>query len=148
MPLNLPDLSLSLYSIPKNGSTTLWMWGYLLRTGEECEKDIYANGWMFDGQPEAESLLVRRDPVERFISGYRTSRDKRGLEVGFSEFVRRFPELMASNREWAHHFRTQADFFPELPLREVDHLFDLVLFSSQTLSVFTITIDFSTLWWR
>ncbi|MDF1711326.1 MAG: hypothetical protein P1U90_03765 [Akkermansiaceae bacterium] len=117
MPLNLPDLNLSLYSIPKNGSTTLWMWGYLLQTGEECEKDIYANGWMFDGPPEAESLLVRRDPVERFISGYRNSRDKRGLEVGFSEFVRRFPELMASNREWAHHFRAQADFFPESPLR-------------------------------
>jgi hypothetical protein len=93
------------------------MWGYLLQTGEECEKDIYANGWMFDGPPEAESLLVRRDPVERFISGYRNSRDKRGLEVGFSEFVRRFPELMASNREWAHHFRAQADFFPESPLR-------------------------------
>jgi hypothetical protein len=98
MPLNLPDLNLSLLPVPKNGSSTLWTWGDLLRTGEECEKDIYANEWMFDGPPEAKSLMVRRDPVERFISGYRNSWDKRGLDGGFSEFVRWCPAMVWQER--------------------------------------------------
>jgi hypothetical protein len=124
MPLNLPEHGLSLYPIPKNGSTTLWMWGFLLRTGEECQKDLYENGWMYDGPVESKTMMVRRDPVARFISGYRNSRDKRGLAMGFPEFVDRLPELMEEDGEIAHHFKAQEAYFPEKPLREVDYVFD------------------------
>lgn len=124
MPLNLPDHGLSLYPIPKNGSTTLWMWGYLLRKGEECTENIYDNDWMYDGDSEAITMTVRRDPVDRFISGYRNSRDKRGLTLGFSEFVKRLPELMEADSSVAHHFKAQYEFFPEKPLRDHDYVFD------------------------
>lgn len=79
---------------------------------------------MYEGEVQNETLIVGRDPVERFVSGYRNARDKRGLELDFAEFVQRFPELMAANRDWAHHFRAQWEFFPEHPLDQIDHVFD------------------------
>jgi len=58
-----------------------------MRTGITSEGNIYDHGWMCDGEVEPETMMIRRDPVARFISGYRNFRDKRGWWMGFAEFV-------------------------------------------------------------
>jgi len=124
MPVQLPDQGLSLFTIPKNGGTNLWMWSLLMRTGTPCEGNIYDHGWMCDGEVEPETMMIRRDPVDRFISGYRNFRDKRGWWMGFAEFVERMPELIVTNGDLRHHLAPQSDYFPWMPLEKVDHIFD------------------------
>lgn len=129
MPVNFPDQGLSLFSIPKNSGTTLWMWSLFIRTGKKVvDANIYDHGWMCDGDIEPESVMIRRDPVDRIISGYRNLRDKRGLWMEFGELVEKVPELIKS--EWGnrHHFAPLSDYFPWMPLGKADHVFDFTDF--------------------
>jgi hypothetical protein len=87
LPIHLPDADLSIYTIPKNGGTTLWAWVYFVRTGGQLPfGNVYDETWLSDGPLMQRKLIVRRDPVDRFISGYRNFRDNRGLTLGFDEF--------------------------------------------------------------
>lgn len=124
MPVQIPSLGLSFFTIPKNGGTTLWHWSHWLRTGREVEGNVYHQGWMCDGEVERETVIVRRDPVERFVSGYRNFRDKRGLSMGFDRFVTEIPRLIRSDGDIRHHFAPQSDYFPWMPLAKVDHVFE------------------------
>lgn len=123
-PANLPELGLSVLTIPKNGGTTLLHWIHFLRTGRNSSENVYQQKWLFEGGLLGETLIVRRDPVERFISGYRNFRDKRGLELGFDDFVRQVPELVLDDDDLWHHFAPQSEYYPSRPLGEVDHVFD------------------------
>jgi hypothetical protein len=129
MPIQLPDQGLSIFTMPKNGGTTLWEWCYFILKREEVSGNVYDQGWMCDGPVEKETLMIRRDPVERFISGYRNFRDKRGLTLEFSEFVRELPNLLKVDGSIRHHFAPQCEYFPWMPLEKVDHVFDLSEFS-------------------
>jgi hypothetical protein len=129
-PPHLPELGLSVLTIPKNGGTTLFHWIFLLRTGREVSGNVYDQYWLQDGGWQEETLIVRRDPVERFISGYRNFRDKRGLTLAFGDFVKRLPEMLPHDGNLRHHFAPQSDYYPANPLPEVDHVFDFEDFSS------------------
>ena len=125
MPINLPEYDLSLFTIPKCGGTTIWEWCYYIRTGEsfsKSEKDgIYSQGWMRGG-PLKKKLIVVRDPVDRFVSGYRNFRDKRGLNLDFDEFVKKFHWLYSTKDNYHHHFRPQSSCVQH-PLDHFDHVF-------------------------
>jgi len=95
-----------------------------MRTGKLNEGNIYDEQWLCDGAVEQETVMIRRDPVERLISGYRNFRDKRGLTLDFPDFLRELPNLMAQNHDYLHHFRLQSSYHPDHPLSEVDHVFD------------------------
>lgn len=124
-PVHLPEIGLSLYTMPKIGGTTIRHWVYFLRTGNECEGDaIYEHDWLCQGSIQEESVMVRRDPVDRFISGFRNFRDKRGLALSFSEFLEALPRLIRENANYAHHFRPQSSYYPQISLGDVDHVFD------------------------
>ena len=105
------------------------MWCYFIRMGKDVEGNIYEQEWLYDGEVEKETLMIRRDPVQRFISGYRNFRDIRGLKLGFAEFLERLPELLKRDGNIRHHFRPQSDYFPWMPLAKVDHVFDFEDFS-------------------
>ncbi len=130
MPVQIPSLGLSLFTIPKNGGTTLWHWSYWLRTGREVQGNVYQYGWMCDGEVERETVMIRRDPVARFVSGYRNFRDKRGLAMGFDRFVREIPDLIRTDGNIRHHFAPQSDYFSWMPLAEVDWVFNFEEFGA------------------
>ncbi len=124
-PIHLPEQDLSLFTIPKNGGTTLWWWTYYLRTcGRSAEGNVYDHGWLSGGGCLGRTLIVRRDPVSRFISGYRNFRDKRGLELDFDSFVEAFPSLYATDTNLRHHFTPQSQFYPTRPIASFDHVID------------------------
>lgn len=125
MPIHLPSAGLSIFTIPKNGGTTLWAWVYYLRCGGNLPPgNVYRQSWLTQGTVQPGTMIVRRDPVERFISGYRNFRDKRGLEMAFDEFMEKFPELYNTNRSVRHHFRPQCSYFPDRRLEDFDHVVD------------------------
>jgi len=130
-PIHLPDIDISIYHVPKNGGTTLWAWVYFLRTGGKLPSygKVYEAAWLADGPACARSLIVRRDPVERFISGYRNFRDHRGLKLEFNPFFEQFPELYQTNANIRHHFRSQSSYYPQLDLSKVDHVVDFDRFT-------------------
>jgi len=98
-PIHLPEQDLTLFVIPKNGGTTLWLWTYYLRTcGKTAEGNVYHQQWLSGGGCLANTLIVRRDPIGRFISGYRNFRDKRGLELDFNAFVNAFHQLYETDQ--------------------------------------------------
>lgn len=66
--------------------------------------------------------------MHRFISGYRTFRDKRGLELALDEFFRKFPVLYQENKNVRWHFRPQSDFFPDMALARFGRVFDFERF--------------------
>lgn len=50
MPIHLPEQGVSIFTIPKNGGTTLWAWVHHLRTGgSPLPANIYREKWLEDG---------------------------------------------------------------------------------------------------
>lgn len=125
MPVHLPEQDLSIFTIPKNGGTTVWSLVYCIRKGGQLPPgNVYDEKWLSEGKTLGETLIIRRDPVERFVSGYRNFRDKRGLSLGFDEFVSAFPQLYENDANLKHHFRPQKSYYPEMPLSVIDHVID------------------------
>lgn len=124
-PIHLPEAGLSIFTIPKNGGTTLWAWVYLLQTkSEHLPGNVYSQTWLRKGPLQKQKLIVRRDPVERFISAYRNFRDKRGLKLGFDDFFEQFPHRYQTDGDIYQHFRPQSGFYPNMPLESFDHIVD------------------------
>jgi len=132
--IHIPTIDLSILDIPKNGGTTLWTWAYWLRRGGFPKGgNVYGESWLSKGDRQARALMVRRDQVDRFIYGYRNFRDKRGLRLGFVEFVERFDDLYQSDEDTRWHFRPQSRYYPEIPLAKIDHVVDFDDFASAKL---------------
>lgn len=123
--LQLPEINLSLCTIPKNGGTTLWNWAHLLRKGELPEvKNVYlCEPWLASHAPVGETVLVVRDPVERFVSGYQNFVEFRELKSSFDQFVDDFPSLFQSDRNVSHHFRPQFSYHQGITPQTADHVF-------------------------
>jgi|GEM_PF-6629359 len=123
-PIHLPQADLSIYTIPKNGGTTLWAWMYFLRASGNLPPygKVYDAAWLAHGPALRQSLVVRRDPIDRFISGYRNFRDHRGLTLGFDDFFESFPNLYRTNENIRHHFRPQSSYYQNLALEKVDYV--------------------------
>lgn len=126
--LSLPEVELSLFTAPKTGGTTIASWVHFLRTdGQEPEANVYDAGWLWSDEVQAEKLRIRRDPVDRFVSGYRNFRDKRGLRLGFSEFLEKFEKLMEEDPNVHHHFQAQHLYYPHA-IEDYDYVFDFSRF--------------------
>jgi predicted O-methyltransferase YrrM len=125
MPVHLPEQDLTIFTIPKNGGTTVMCYVYYIRKGGQLPRgNVYDEKWLAEGKALGESLIIRRDPVERFVSGYRNFRDKRGLRLDFDEFVGVFPKLYENDLDIKHHFRSQESYFPGMPLSAIDYVVD------------------------
>jgi hypothetical protein len=130
LPIHLPEADLSVYTIPKNGGTTLWAWVYFVRTaGQLPPGNVYDETWLCDGPVMQRKLIVRRDPVDRFISGYRNFRDKRGLTLGFDQFFEQFSSLFRTDGNIRHHFAPQSCYYPDLPLNSFANVVDFECFA-------------------
>lgn len=134
-PIHLPEAAISIYPIPKNGGTTLWAWVYFVRTEGQLPPNVYEQTWLADGPLQERKMIVRRDPVDRFISGYRNFRDKRGLSLGFDEFFEQFPSLFQTDGDIRHHFAPQSSFYPNLPLESFEHVVDFENFAEAKLII-------------
>lgn len=126
--LSLPELELSLFIVPKTGGTTIANWVRFLKTGDQKPgPHVYEEGWLWDDQVRAEKLRIRRDPVDRFVSGYRNYRDMRGLRLNFADFVEKFEGLMEEDDDIRHHFQHQYLFYP-YAIEDYEHVFDFSQF--------------------
>ncbi len=126
--LSLPESNLSLFTVPKTGGTTIASWVHFLRTdGQEPGGNVYDAGWLWSDEVQAEKLRIRRDPVDRFVSGYRNFRDKRGLRLGFAEFLEKFEKLMEEDPNIHHHFQAQHLYYPHA-IEDYDYVFDFSRF--------------------
>lgn len=127
--LYLPESNLSLFTVPKTGGTTIASWVHFLRTdGQESGPNIYDAHWLWSDEVQEEKLRVRRDPVDRFVSGYRNFRDRRGLRLNFEDFVEKFDKLIEENGDIKHHFQAQHRYYPHA-IEDYDHVFDFHQFS-------------------
>lgn len=126
--LSLPELELFLFIVPKTGGTTIANWVRFLKTGDQKPgPHVYEEGWLWDDQVRAEKLRIRRDPVDRFVSGYRNYRDMRGLRLNFADFVEKFEGLMEEDDDIRHHFQHQYLFYP-YAIEDYEHVFDFSQF--------------------
>lgn len=78
--------------------------------------------------PAPFKIVVKRDPVKRFVSGY-TNRVLHhnklgGMKPSFSEFVRRFDYFYSKYSDIETHFRPQVSFFG-LDKSMFTHIFDV-----------------------
>lgn len=124
MPIHFPSHDLSIFTIPKNGGTTLWSWCHFVRTGEIPTGPIYKHAWMCDGPPLSRTIVVRRNPIGRFVSAYRNARDIRGLEVPFDQFVREFPNIVKTSESLLHHFRPQSVHVDDRKIEDFSEVLD------------------------
>lgn len=126
--LSLPESNLSLFTVPKTGGTTIASWVHFLRTdGQEPGPNVYDAHWLWDEVEQKEKLRVRRDPVDRFVSGYRNFRDKRGLRLSFADFLEKFEKLMQEQPNIRHHFQPQHLYYP-YAIEDYDYVFDFSQF--------------------
>lgn len=146
------DSQIAYYHAPKNGSRTVL--GYLALTKEPNlykEHPEYFNP-VFDevyqplrdrvgklGKHHYEPslvpvvdnpirLVIKRDPVKRFVSGYtnRVLHHNRlgGMKPDISEFIKRFDHFNSRYSDIETHFRPQVNFFG-LDKSSYTHIFDI-----------------------
>lgn len=125
MPLNLPSHEISIFLIPLNGTRCLKRWVHLIRTGRDSGQPAECNhDWVVDQAVFRESIFIRRDPVDRFVAGYRHLTAHHGVDLSIGDFIEAFPELFREDELVHRHLRPQCSYHSHLGIESFDHVFD------------------------
>lgn len=138
--IDFPEQDFGIVIIPKNGGTSILRMAYKLRLGLDARGDLYEHYGLVTGRIDQRSrrIVVVRDPIERFVSGFcflkrkKSLRDEPGLSI--DAFIDRFPHGYPA-ADIQHHLqpqfiaanRTTIDRFTDvIPFSRFGEVFDLV----------------------